>query len=134
MQHYVQGPTILYYITLHKYVFGNLDATRESGKGSYSNYFAKSIHILPQTKSFNQIIPHSKLACSVTKSWAIKEFRPKQLPLQLDILLFNRSKSLGSGCTTALSVMHCYLCHVQRLTSPTSLCSDNTQNVHRSSA
>ena len=45
--------TILYYITLHKYVFGNLDATRESGKGSYSNYFAKSIHILPQTKSFN---------------------------------------------------------------------------------
>ena len=38
----------------------------------------------------------------------------------------------GSGSTTALSGMHRYLYHVYCLTLPTSLCSDNTQNLHSS--
>ena len=47
-------------------------------------------------------------------------------------LLFNRSKGLGSGCTTALGGMHRYHYRVYCLTPSTSLCSDNTQNLHSS--
>ena len=43
-----------------------------------------------------------------------------------------QSKSHGSGCTTALSRIHRYLYRVYCLTPPTSLCSDNTQNLHSS--
>ena len=48
------------------------------------------------------------------------------------LLLFNRSKGHGSGCKTALSGMHLYLSRVYFLTPPSSLCSDNTQNLDRS--
>ena len=45
--------------------------------------------------------------------------------------LLNRSKGHGSGCTTALNGMHCYLYSVCCQTPPP-LYSDNTQNLHRS--
>ena len=51
---------------------------------------------------------------------------------QFSTFLFTRSKGHGSGCTTALSGMHRYLYRVYCLTPPTSLCSDNTQNLHSS--
>ena len=38
----------------------------------------------------------------------------------------------GSGCTTAPSEMHHYLYCVYCLTPPTSVCSNNKQNLHRS--
>ena len=41
-----------------------------------------------------------------------------------------RIKGHGSGCTTALSGMHRYLNRVYCLTLPTSMSSDNTQNLH----
>ena len=40
-------------------------------------------------------------------------------------------KGHGSGCKTALSVTHCHHYRVYCLTPPTSLCSDNTQNLHQ---
>ena len=46
---------------------------------------------------------------------------------------FNRCYGHEMGCTTALSGMHRYFYHFYCLTPPTSLCSDNTQNLHRSS-
>ena len=47
-------------------------------------------------------------------------------------LLFNRSKGNVSGCTAAQNGMHCYIHHLYRLTPPNFLCSDNTQNLHKS--
>ena len=47
-------------------------------------------------------------------------------------LLFNKGKGHGSGCITALSGVHRYLYCVYCRTPPTSLYSDNTQNLHRS--
>ena len=44
----------------------------------------------------------------------------------------NRRKGHSCGCTTALSGMHRYLYRVHCKTPPTSLCIDNTQNLHRS--
>ena len=46
--------------------------------------------------------------------------------------LFNRSKDHGSGCATVLNIIHCSLYHVYCLTQSTSICSDNTQILHRS--
>ena len=46
--------------------------------------------------------------------------------------LFNGRKGHDSGCKTDLSGMQSYLYRVYRLTPPTSLCSGNTQNLHRS--
>ena len=46
--------------------------------------------------------------------------------------LFMWSKCHGSGCSTTLSGMHRYLYRVYCLTLPTSLSSDNTQNLHSS--
>ena len=48
----------------------------------------------------------------------------------LFVFLFSRIRGHGSGCTTALSGMHRYLYRVYCPTPPTSLCSDNTQNLH----
>ena len=45
-------------------------------------------------------------------------------------LLFNKSKGHGSGCTTALSRMHCYHYRVCMSNTATSLCSDSTQNLY----
>ena len=55
-----------------------------------------------------------------------------QLCLSVQKPLFHRSNCHGSGCTAALSAIHCFLYRVYCLTPPTSLCSDNTQNMHRS--
>ena len=49
-----------------------------------------------------------------------------------DYLQFNGSKRHGNGCTTVLSGMYRFLYHVYCLTPPTSLFSDNTQNLHSS--
>ena len=50
------------------------------------------------------------------------------------LLMFNGGIGHGSDCTTALSGVHRYLYRVYCPTPPTSLCSDNTQNPHRSPA
>ena len=52
--------------------------------------------------------------------------------LDIIVLLFNKSKSHGSGCTTSISRMHRYLYCVYCLTPSTSLCNDNRQNLHKS--
>ena len=53
-------------------------------------------------------------------------------PAVTGVLAWLFCKGHGSGCTTALSRMHCHLYRVYCLTPPTSLCSDNTQNLHSS--
>ena len=51
---------------------------------------------------------------------------------QIRNLLFNRSIRHGSGYTTALSGMHRYLNGVYFRTPSSSLCSDNTRDLDRS--
>ena len=55
------------------------------------------------------------------------------LPTYLYSKDFNRCNGHEMGCTTALSGMRRYFYRFYCLTPPTSLCSDNTQNLHRSS-
>ena len=73
------------------------------------------IYEMPLNKMFQSMI---------TLKWSCDEMQRN--------LLFDRSKGHGSGCTIALSGMHHYIYCVYCLTPPTSLCSDNTQYLHRS--
>ena len=74
------------------------------------------IYEMPLNKMFQSL---------VTLKWSCDEMQRN--------FLFNRSKGHGSGCTIALSGMHHYRYRVYCLTPPTSLCSDNTQYLPRSS-
>ena len=78
-----------------------------------------------------EVLPHDCLNDDTNLTLKSKSLihHPQKLQFIILSLLFNRSKSHGSG-TTALSVMQCYIYRVYCLTPPTSLCSDNVHNLH----
>ena len=58
--------------------------------------------------------------------------RPEKYGTSTDYLCLIAVKGHGSGCTRAVRGMHRYLYRMHCLTPPTSMCSDNTENLHRS--